>query len=423
MTNPVSITKEKFLVEELETLFAVESVNYYKKLITEWETTSIDPMEYDKMLSGKIYWQFNKLIYDKIKPLTNFEVTRYFALSLAQFKTHTPENRIENFTKIYQQEYWSPTKVIFNKDANELHCICHIWLFYTNHFNQFRLATEHAQEDFKSGVLGIVPPNSHVTDSNPKHINEENFLIYTKLLLVNSLHAMPPLAYKKQLSDGLRRIKHEIIGNLFILMKDDRKPYLNSIFHSLSDFKKTNYTTQLDIDKCLQKHNIQIPLAEIVENENKNLFEILSSIPRQVNGKFTLEYNEQWHEIQLLYFKFYFSNSLIRIHRFLAEQLEELNPSTYIAEIEKHRLKTNLSVPQLALLFKMLSDLKPNIFNINSEAELIRFISANFETKQSKEEGISTDKLRILFNQPDSKAADFWEKHYYTLLAETKKFK
>ncbi len=103
--------------------------------------------------------------------------------------------------------------------------------------------------------------------------------------------------------------------------------------------------------------------------------------------------------------------------------MEELNPITYIPEIEKLRLKTNLSVPQLALLFKMLSDLKPGIFNINSEAELLRFISANFETKQSKEEGISTDKLRILFNQPDSKAADFWEKHCYTILAEIKKFK
>jgi len=225
------------------------------------------------------------------------------------------------------------------------------------------------------------------------------------------------------LNDSLRSTKHEIIANLLILIKDDRKPYLNSLNHALIDFKRTTYTTQIDIDKCLKKHNIPIPLAEIVEIENKDIFDILSSIPGQVNGKFALEYNEQWHEIQLLYFNFYFSNSLIRIHRFLAEQLEELNPSANIPEIEKHRLKTNLSVPQLALLFKMLSDLKPNIFNINSEAELLRFISANFETKQSKEEGISTDKLRILFNQPDSKAADFWEKHCYTILAEIKKFK
>lgn len=88
------------------------------------------------------------------------------------------------------------------------------------------------------------------------------------------------------------------------------------------------------------------------------------------------------------------------------------------------RLKVNLSVPQLALLFKMINDLKPMVFNVKSEAELHRFISANFQTKQSSpEKGISEQKLRILFNQPDSKAIEFWEKHLRTMQAEIKKLK
>ena len=61
---------------------------------------------------------------------------------------------------------------------------------------------------------------------------------------------------------------------------------------------------------------------------------------------------------------------------------------------------------------------------VNSEAELHRFISANFQTKSSDpEKGISENKLRILFNQPDSKAIEFWEKHLRTMLAEIKKLK
>jgi|GEM_PF-4476547 len=423
MTNPSLCNKEKFLVEELETLFAVESVNYYKKIKDEWENSCVDPMEYDRMLTGKVYTQFNFLIYEKIRILTNFEVTRFFALSLAQFQTHTPANRLDSFTRKYHRAYWAPEKVKLAKDAKELHCIKYIWLFYTNHFSLFKVATEKAQDEFKSGVLGILSPQAHADDANPKHIHEDGFLCFTKLLLSSSLHSMPPLAYNKQLSDSLKRIKHEIIGNLFILTKDDRKPYLNSITHSLTDFKKTIPISQSDINECLKKHNIPIPLDEIKEVENKILFEILSSIPRQVKGKFTFNYNEQWHEIQLLYFDYYFSKTLSRLHRFLEEQQAELNPITYSTEITKLKLKTNLSVPQLALIFKMLNELKPGIFNINSDAELHRFISASFETKQSKEEGISTDKLRILFNQPDSKAADFWEKHFYTLLTEIKKLK
>lgn len=88
------------------------------------------------------------------------------------------------------------------------------------------------------------------------------------------------------------------------------------------------------------------------------------------------------------------------------------------------KIKTELSVPKLALLFKMINDLKPSIFNLKSEAELHRFISANFHSMNSSvENGISENKLRILFNQPDSKAVEFWEKHLRTMLAEIKKLK
>jgi hypothetical protein len=87
------------------------------------------------------------------------------------------------------------------------------------------------------------------------------------------------------------------------------------------------------------------------------------------------------------------------------------------------KLKTNLSVPELALLFKLLKDLKPNIFDIKSEAELHRFISTNFETKRTGDKDISTQKLRSQFNQPDIKAAEFWETNLRLLQADVKKFK
>lgn len=87
------------------------------------------------------------------------------------------------------------------------------------------------------------------------------------------------------------------------------------------------------------------------------------------------------------------------------------------------KLKTNLSVPELALLFKLLKDLKPNIFEVKSEAELHRFISTNFETKKTGDKDISTQKLRNLFNQPDAKAAEFWEANIRLLQADVKKLK
>jgi hypothetical protein len=103
----------------------------------------------------------------------------------------------------------------------------------------------------------------------------------------------------------------------------------------------------------------------------------------------------------------------------IKEKEESLNPQIK----STLKLKTDFSVLQLSLLFKMVNDLKPKIFNTKSDAELFRFISANFQTKKSSENGISTQKLRNEFNNPDIKAIEFWEKHLHTMLSNIRKLK
>lgn len=92
-----------------------------------------------------------------------------------------------------------------------------------------------------------------------------------------------------------------------------------------------------------------------------------------------------------------------------------------LSDAKNNRIKTNLSVPQVAMLFKMLNDLKPDIFDIKAEADLHRFISANFITKKSGDDGISIDKLRQLFNQPDTKAAEFWAEKLSAMATQARK--
>ncbi|WP_417861425.1 hypothetical protein [Winogradskyella sediminis] len=103
----------------------------------------------------------------------------------------------------------------------------------------------------------------------------------------------------------------------------------------------------------------------------------------------------------------------------IKEKEELLNPQIQ----NSPKLKTDLSVPQLSLVFKMINDLKPKVFNTKSDAELFRFISVNFQTKKSSEKGISTQKLRNEFNNPDLKAIEFWEKHLHTMLSNIRKLK
>lgn len=70
---------------------------------------------------------------------------------------------------------------------------------------------------------------------------------------------------------------------------------------------------------------------------------------------------------------------------------------------EQKKLKVNISVPELAYLFKMLNEAKPEIFSVDSKAELYRFISANFSTKAT--ENISVNSIANNYTTPDKKTA------------------
>tara|TARA_R110001592_G_scaffold36589_1_gene123009 strand:+ start:254 stop:1459 length:1206 start_codon:yes stop_codon:yes gene_type:complete len=123
-------------------------------------------------------------------------------------------------------------------------------------------------------------------------------------------------------------------------------------------------------------------------------------------------------------FEFYSIYDMLRIIKKELDKQKDTGLNLGLTQSTTAKLKVNLSVPQLALLFKLINALKPAVFNVKSEAELHRFISANFQTKSSDpDKGISENKLRILFNQSDSKAIEFWEKHLRTMLAEIKKLK
>jgi hypothetical protein len=92
-----------------------------------------------------------------------------------------------------------------------------------------------------------------------------------------------------------------------------------------------------------------------------------------------------------------------------------------ITEPKSPPIKTNLSVGDLALLFRMLFELKPEIFDVKTKAELFRFISSNFTTKKSKDGEISIDTITKKFNAPETKSKELWTTHLHTLLAFLKK--
>jgi hypothetical protein len=106
---------------------------------------------------------------------------------------------------------------------------------------------------------------------------------------------------------------------------------------------------------------------------------------------------------------------------FLLKKIQSIQEN--VTDKRKERLQTNLSVPELALLFKMTSELKPAIYKTRTKEELFQFISNNLQTKKSTEKGISVNKLRNEFSNPDFKAIEFWEEHLRTMLYQIKNLK
>ena len=425
--------KEIFLVEELENRLAIEAVQYMHKVDELWETNKFEPTYFDTYITGPLYGEFIQAIYDRIKPLNSHEANRFLTLSVAQFKTHTPERREKDFILNYWHTKWFPNAMGDDVSEHDEKYAKHVWRHYTNHFHLYKDAAEKGLEDFKAGLLGSQPVQVKTNSTITEPLKYEAFNHYLNQFKYNYPYRTAVFDFKYSMRDYLDYFKTEILDNIIILSKDDRKAYLNKLKYELENKKQYAYTTQETIDEWLEKYNIESEDAIRAGKKDNELYTILTSEPPEFEDEFAENFNRDTHGIQTDFYNYYYGFYLDTAIAFIVEQINELNPlqslssngsqAQQILATATPKLKTDLSVPQLALLFKMLNDLKPNIFEVKSEAELHRFISANFETKKSKEDGISTDKLRILFNQPDSKAADFWEKHFYTLIAEIKKFK
>jgi ribosomal protein S21 len=146
--------KDLLLVEELEKRVAIEAVEYKKNCDDYWETYTFDPTYFDTFISGELYTIFLNAIYERIKPLNDFEINKYLTLSVNQFKTHTPTKRADIFKRIYNATYWYPNYMEYEEYEYETKYVMHVWKHYTNHFHLFKEASENMLQDFKKGLIG-----------------------------------------------------------------------------------------------------------------------------------------------------------------------------------------------------------------------------------------------------------------------------
>lgn len=423
--------KEIFLVEELENRLAIEAVQYMHKVDELWETNKFEPTYFDTYITGPLYGEFIQAIYDRIKPLNSHEANRFLTLSVAQFKTHTPERREKDFILNYWHTKWYPNAMDDDVSEHDEKYAKHVWRHYTNHFHLYKDAAEKGLEDFKAGLLGSHPAQVKNNGTMSEPLKYEAFNHYLNQFKYNYPYRTAVFDFKFSMRDYLDYFKTEILDNIIILNKDDRKAYLNKLKYELVNKKQYAYTTQETIDEWLAKYNVESEEAIRAGKKDNELYTILTSEPPEFEDEFAENFNRDTHGIQTDFYNYYYGFYLDTAIAFIIEQINEHNPLQSLSsngsqaqqpvQSTTPKLKVNITVPQLAYLFKMLNDVKPEIFDIEAKTELSNFIAANFITKATEKEGIKTKSVYNLFSDTDKKVANYWVDILKKMLEDARK--
>lgn len=258
-----------------------------------------------------------------------------------------------------------------------------------------------------------------------KEINElhETAILFEKTeIFLQDLKAHYPtaitvLGFKNLMADHFENFKYEVEENLKRLEEQKKLLYLNKL---KIDIERNRSHVKVAADTIL-KWNAKYDKDE---GESSNLYTFLLSSKPSKDAFLEDDFNPDISSIQNDFFNYYHHSAIDAATDFIVKQINEIEINLKELgdiNLKRNKLKTHLSVPEIALLFKLLNELKPKIFDLKSEAELHRFISANFMTKKSSEAGISPNKLKNLFNTPEKNAVDFWLTHLSTMQALLKK--
>lgn len=239
--------KEIFLVEELENRLAIEGVRYKHQWQEDWENVKFDPTYFDTFISGPLYAEFITAIYDRIKPLNNHEINRFLTLSVAQFKTHTPQKREREFILNYWHTYWFPNKMDDKVSEYDEKYAKHILKHFTKHFHLFQEATEKALADFKNGLIGF-------TEFKPMRKGEPTVQDFFEKVKEGNLTQLEIYNQVQKFTDNFDLTKLEILFQdfeFFLFVEKEER---------LGEFSKEEITKALSE---LEKKKKPIPFIEI----------------------------------------------------------------------------------------------------------------------------------------------------------------
>ena len=255
-----------------------------------------------------------------------------------------------------------------------------------NHFKvtAYINQTKHKKETTLEWILYTLETYSKYfqTDTTSKEVAKRKKILLDNLQALENLHFLQH--YK---------IKIENITYSILLQAEELEPIFNDTFQDITEAieehqlpnKRLN-TANKEIQKLdFLKYDIEIDNLPYSQSIPRQLQDALIGLKSFVNANLSIDFSK-------------------------------------LVEPKTNPLKTGLTVPQIAFLFKILSEHNDIGIETKTKTELYNFISQNFATKKSTEKGISIKKLAEYFNEPDPDAQAFWYGIIANWFTDKKKF-
>lgn len=217
-----TFSRKLYLVEILEILLAYKVYEFQEAT----ENQSNTPIDFNQFVQNDLLASFSSIIYDTIGPLNNVEIHKFLTISLQQFETHKPENRFEDFLKIYHDIRWYPNSIIYNGTHTYYRNYADLaFNYYTENCNLFIEATKTAFSFFENKNT---KSDNQLNDSISEPTKKVNkFELFKSSLFENGFFNLPKI----------KSLSHDGQSKLIDLMVFNGTPYTIALLDFLGYFK------------------------------------------------------------------------------------------------------------------------------------------------------------------------------------------
>jgi len=421
---PDEMNNEEFFYDIIKRLITDEIGYLYFSDNYSHNDIAVNRLRREEFISNKLFQSAQDCVYKIIKQNNDIDINRFFSISLNQINTQVPGNLPNEILAIYFNNSTTDNERCTTIDGYPE--ITEYVDCYLVHSQKYVELIKSLNNDFKLGIITHSKSHSNLTLLSSNNIIYNNFELFLSYFYNGIKNDLSPLKYIYTVSKIVNQFKKEILTNLVTLSKDNRKQYLNRIKLDIQQIEKTPLVSKEVIDNWFLEYHIQSIHTVGDDPRNCSLATYLSADLENLERSFTEMFEEViliWHNFYDYYYNFFIDE----IQSFIDNNYSEFNVSNYSditdnqLNIDLHtKLKTNLTVPQLAYLFKMLMDIHPCIFEVKSNADIYRFISANFTTKGNSIT-ISVNSLSDKYSNVDKATADFWLPHLQKMKENARK--